>query len=325
MCTAISLLHYFGRNLDLERSYCEKVVITPRHYPIRMRCTQSLDSHYAMIGMAAIAENYPLYYDATNEQGLSMAGLNFPGNAKYFPLSSYQENICPFELIPWILGQCKSVPEARQLLKNTRLVGIPFSKELPLTPLHWLLADPEQSVVVESTDKGLSLYDNPIGVLTNNPPFPYHLQNLCNYKGLSTTDAENLFCKSIFLESYSRGMGAIGLPGDSSSASRFIRAAFTKLNANIPASTQEQITQFFHILDNVAMVEGCVLHEGSFEKTAYSSCCDSQNRIYYYTTYENRQITGIPMRPGDMNAMELIVYPLIKQQQIHYENSKGLC
>ncbi len=110
MCTAATLTtsdHYFGRNLDLEVSFGEGVTITPRNFEFEFRRAEPLRTHHAMIGMATVADGYPLYYDATNEHGLSMAGLNFPENAVYFPEADGATNITPFEFIPWILGQCE--------------------------------------------------------------------------------------------------------------------------------------------------------------------------------------------------------------------------
>ena len=119
MCTAIcyrSNSSYFGRNLDLDRGYGEGVVITPRNYEIKMRYEKSIRSHYAMIGMATVVNDYPLYYEATNEKGLSIAGLNFPGNAVYHHFAEGKDNVAPFEFILWILAQCACVNEARALL-----------------------------------------------------------------------------------------------------------------------------------------------------------------------------------------------------------------
>lgn len=109
MCTALSYRtrdHYFGRNLDLDTSYGEKVCIMPRDFPFPLRTREALETHYAMIGMATVAEGLPLFYEAANECGLGMAGLNFPGNAWYGPEQPGADNIAPYELIPWILGQC---------------------------------------------------------------------------------------------------------------------------------------------------------------------------------------------------------------------------
>ncbi|MBO0462180.1 choloylglycine hydrolase [Enterococcus sp. DIV1298c] len=324
MCTSITYTtndHYFGRNLDLEISYNEQVTITPRNFPFVYRKVPKQTSHYAIIGMAAVVDNYPLYYDATNEKGLSMAGLNFPGNAHFFDEDPEKTNISPFEFIPWILSQCKNVEEARALLADINLVNINFSEELPLSPLHWLLADQEKSIVIESVAEGLKIYDNPIGVLTNNPTFDYQLFNLNNYRSVSTTTPKNHFSDQLDLSVYSRGMGGLGLPGDLSSASRFVKVAFTKLNSVKASTEQESVSQFFHILKSVEQQKGlCDVGNGQFEYTIYSSCCNMDKGIYYYTTYSNSQINAVDMTKEDLDSKELLTYPLIEEEQIHYVN-----
>ena len=279
-----------------------------------------MNTHFAMIGMASVVDGYPLYYDATNEFGLSMAGLNFPGNAVYYPERTEFHNISPFELTPWILGQCKTVAEARNLISRLNLVRIPFSEEIPLSPLHFLLADKHESIVLEPVADGFRIYDNPIGILTNNPTFDFHLHNLCQYRNLTREEPESRFGPGLSLKPFSRGMGAIGLPGDLSSASRFVRAAFTKLNSVSGESEEESVSQFFHILGSVAQTRGCARIGKDFEITLYSSCCNTDTGIYYYTTYENRQITAISMQNENLNSRELVSYPILRTQQIFYGN-----
>lgn len=323
MCTAISYKtndHYFGRNLDLEHQYSETVTITPRNYEFEFRESDNLISHYAMIGMATVVDNYPLYYDATNECGLSMAGLNFPGNAIYLPSREGSDNITPFEFIPWILGKCKNINETKQALSRLNLINVPYSRQFPLTPLHWIISDRESSIVVEPFSDGIHIYENPVGVLTNNPSFDFHLQNLSNYLNLTREDPVNHFSREIDIEPYSRGMGAIGLPGDLSSASRFIRATFTKLNSVTDKSEFDSISQFFHILSSVAQQRGCVRVGDSYEITIYSSCCNTDRGIYYYTTYGNNQISAINLHNVNLDRKDLILYPLIMQQQIYAAN-----
>jgi choloylglycine hydrolase len=323
MCTAITYStqdHYFGRNLDLEFSYHEEVTITPRNFPFAFRCKNTIGQHYALIGMAFVVDNYPLYYDAINEKGLGMAGLNFPGNADYKNECPDADNIAPFEFIPWILCQCASVAEARELLSRINLVDISFSSELPLSPLHWMIADQKEAIVVESVKEGLKVYDNPVGVMTNNPPFDKQLFFLSNYMNLSPEPARNAFAKEIGLEEYSRGMGAIGLPGDLSSASRFAKAAFTRMNAVSGSSEAESVSQFFHILGSVEQQRGCVhLGNHKYEITIYSSCCNMDKGIYYYRTYENPQVTAVKLFAEDLSGKELFRYPLRKEMQILYE------
>lgn len=323
MCTAISYKtkdHYFGRNLDLEYHYNETVAITPRDYPFSFRSGEMLQSHYAMIGMAVAEDDYPLYYEATNEWGLSIAGLNFPGNAVYFPEAADKDNVAPFELIPWILGQCKCLREARILLHSLNITNIPFSEKYPLTPLHWMIADKDTAVVLEQTEKGLCIYENPVGVLTNTPPFPYHLYNLQNYLNVTAHEPENRFSNIVSLTPYSRGMGGIGLPGDLSSASRFTRAAFVKLNSVAEDDENASIGQFFHILDSVAQQRGCCQVGDGYEITQYSCCCNTDKGIYYYKTYDNAQITAISMTEENKTGDRVTAFPLVTRQQIRWEN-----
>ncbi len=324
MCTAITYNtkeHYFGRNLDLEYSYKETITITPRNYPLEFRRKGEVKSHYAIIGMAFVSDNYPLYYDAVNEKGLGMAGLNFPGNAYYHEETKDKDNIAPFEFIPWILSQCANLKEARELLEKINIAKIDFSENLKASPLHWIIADKESAITVESLEGGLKIYDNPVGVLTNNPTFDIHMFNLNNYMSLSTLPPVNNFSKKLNLNPYSRGMGALGLPGDLSSASRFVKAVFTKMNSISGDLESESISQFFHILNSVCQQRGCVyMGDNKYEITIYSSCVNMDKGIYYYTTYENSQITGIDMNKEDLDSKDLISYDLIKGQQILMQN-----
>ncbi len=324
MCTAITYKtnnFYFGRNLDLEYSYNETVTITPRNYPLCFRNGTVIKDHYAMIGIATISDGYPLYYEATNEKGFSLAGLNFPGNAVYFDKAPDKDNIAPFELIPWLLGQFDSVKNAMDALSRLNLWNTPFNEQYSLSPLHWILADKERCVTIESTANGLHIYENPVGVLTNNPPFEYHLYNLANYMNLTSMPPENRFSNLVDLKPFCLGMGAIGLPGDPSSPSRFVRAAFTKFNSVSGDSESESVSQFFHILGSVAQQRGVTnVRADAYEFTLYSSCCNADKGIYYYTTYKNSQITAVDMHKEDLNGKVVISYPLITGQQIFQQN-----
>lgn len=324
MCTAIAYKtkdHYFGRNLDLEYSYHETVTVTPRNYHFRFRNTEDMKTHYAMIGMAYVVDSYPLYYDATNEKGLSMAALNFPDNAVYQGVKEDKQNVTSYELIAWVLSRFQSVEEVVKILEEVNITNQQFNEELPVSPLHFMICDKKRSIVLESITTGLMVYDNPVNVLTNNPPFLYHLTNLNNYMSLSNENPKNNFSDKLPLSQYSRGMGSLGLPGDMSSASRFIRAAFTTLNSVSEDTEEESVSQFFHILNSVYQQKGCVkMDKGIYEKTVYSSCCNTDKGIYYYTTYENAQITEVDMHKEDLDGRELISYELIKKQQINYQN-----
>ena len=308
MCTVISYKNkdsYFGRNLDLERGYGEGVVITPRKFVFPMRCQEPVRLHYAMIGMATVVDEFPLYFEATNEKGLSMAGLNFPENAVYFDFMKEKENVTPFEFIPWILGDCCCIEEAEEKLKKTNLVNISFNKRLPLSPLHWMISDQEKSIVVESVKEGLKIYENPFGVLTNNPPFEFHKIYMSHYMGVNTGPAISKFGEHLPMDHYSLGMGALGLPGDFSSTSRFVRAVFVKENSVANDDEKSSVNQFFHMLNAVAMPKGCVWTPNGYEYTRYSSCCNVNRGIYYYKTYDEFEIQSVNLYDVDLNGSKL--------------------
>lgn len=324
MCTCITYDNgdfYFGRNLDLEYHFGEQVVIAPRNYPFRFRSEQPLFHHYAMVGMASVAEEYPLYAEAVNEKGLGMAGLNFPGNARYMPEQPGKRNVAPYELIPWVLGQCADIEEARNLLGTVSLLAIPFSDHLPLAPLHWMIADRRGCLVLESDQEGVHLYDNPYGVLTNNPPFPYYLEHMGNYVNLRAESPKGGFAEKLNLLPFGQGMGAMGLPGDFSPASRFVKTVFLKYHSQAPCGELESVSQFFHILDGVAMIRGSVVTpEGLPDMTTYSCCVNGDRGIYYYKTYENSRIQAVSMERENLEESVLKKYPLVTEQQIYWQN-----
>ncbi|MBR2047533.1 MAG: choloylglycine hydrolase [Oscillospiraceae bacterium] len=323
MCTAITYRtrdFYFGRTLDLEFSYNAEVTVTPRNFPLPFRHSQTLERHYAFIGMARTEDGYPLYFDGCNEKGLCMAGLDFTGSAHY-GCGSGDRKICHFELIPWILGQCANLREVRSKLEQLHLMGDAFREDIPPARLHWLIADRDQALTLEATREGIRWHENPAGVLTNNPPFEQMLFSLNQYLHLTPEEPENRFARQLRLEPFTHGLGAMGLPGDLSSPSRFVRAAFTKLNAVSGETESESVGQFFHILDTVSQTRGCSRTEdGDCEITVYTCCCNADRGIYYYTTYENRQITAVSMEKEDPEGRELIRYPRMEQQQILYQN-----
>ena len=310
MCTCITYENggfYFGRNLDLDVSFGQTVTITPRNFPLDFSRAGKMERHYAMIGMASASETFPLYAEAVNEKGLAMAGLNFPGNAFYQEPDGKGLEIASFEIIAWILGKCASVEEAEAYLTGMKIVNLSFAPRMPAAPLHWMLADRSKCLVLEAVEEGLKVYENPFGVLTNNPPFPFHQMNMGNYLNLTSKSPKNRFSEGLVLKPCSQGMGALGLPGDASSSSRFVRAAFYKWNSVSEPSEQANVSQFFHILDGVAMIRGSVItDQGTCDITLYSCCMNTQTGVYYYKTYEDSRLRRIDMYQRDLEEKRLI-------------------
>ena len=323
MCTAATYKtkdFYFGRTLDYEFSYGDSITVTPRNYPFDFRFEGRNDNHYAIIGMAHIANDCPLYYDAVNEKGVCIAGLNFVGNAVYAtePCKGKQ-NVAQFELIPWILCQCKDMSEVRKLLGNINITNTPFNEQLTSAQLHYIICDKNECITLECMADGMKIHDNPIGVLTNNPPFDVQMYEFSKYMSLSPQQPNNNY--DLDLQYFSRGMGALGLPGDLSSPSRFAKVAFTKLNSKSADDEKSSVGQFFHILGSVDQQRGCCeVADGKYEITIYTSCCNADKGIYYYTTYNCHKINAVDMHRVDLDSDKLFAYNLIDEEDFFFQN-----
>lgn len=323
MCTSINFKtkdHYFGRTLDMYFSYEQKIIITPRKYRIKFKQLGECNNHFAIIGTGVVENGYPLYFDAANEKGLCVAALNFPDYCVYNRFYDKKLNVTPYELILWILTKYEDIDELLNIINDVNIVDLDFSTELPCSPLHWMVSDKNKSIVIEQTKEGLKVVENKIGVLTNSPPFEFQMVNLSNYMNLSPYEPKNEFNK-LELKPYSFGLGAFGLPGDLSSTSRFVRAAFTKHNSVCANDEISSVTQFFHIMSTVSQTDGCnIVFKDCGEKTMYTSCYNSDRGIYYYNTYSNNQINAIDINKEDLEKDRLITYDFIDQQKINYQN-----
>lgn len=324
MCTAATYRtddFYMGRTLDYEFSYGEEITVMPRNFPLSFRHGGGADRHYAIIGMAHVADGYPMFYDAVNEKGLGMAGLNFAASARYSEPEDGKQNVAQFEFIPWVLSQFASLEQARSAIEKINLVGTTYDSRYPAAKMHWIIADKSGAITVEPTESGLKIYDNAPGVLTNEPPFDMQLFNLNNYMRLSPKQPENSFSDALDLGTYSRGMGGLGLPGDLSSMSRFVRAAFTKLNSLSESGEAESVGQFFHILGSVEQVRGCCeVAQDKYEITIYTSCFNADKGVYYYTTYNNRRITAVDMHRENLDSDSLARYPMLDKEDVLRQN-----
>ena len=323
MCTSITFTtqnHYFGRNLDYEFSYGEEIVILPRNYPISFRYSEGKKRHYALLGMAHIHEGYPLFYDCFNEKGLAIAGLNFVGNAKYNKPMNEGCDVAQYEFILYVLSSFETVEQVKQSLLTLNICDTPYNDAYPCAELHDLIADKKESIVVELQKDGTHVYENSIGVLTNNPSYNIHLALLNQYMGITSRDPENAFSSRIDLKKYSRGMGTNFLPGGLSSTSRFVRAAFTKYNSVCDKDEISSVNQFFHILDSVDQQRGCCeLSSNKYEITIYSSCCNLDDGIYYYKTYNNHQINAVKLSNIDIEGEKMLSYALLDKENINYQ------
>ena len=323
MCTAATYQtrnFYFGRNLDYERSYGESVVITPRNWPLALRRGAVMETHYAMIGMAHMQDGFPLYYDAVNEKGLCIAGLNFVGNAVYHPPVAERENVAQFELIPWLLGRCATLTEARQLLEQVNITDTPFCTGLPAAQLHWMVAGRRLSRGGVGGRRRPCLRRSGGGA--DQQPAVSHAAVRPEQLRTAVAGAagEPLRAGPAAGDIQPRH-GGHGPARGLSSQSRFVRAAFVRANSVSGDGEAESLSQLFHILGSVEQQRGCCrLNDGACELTLYTGCCNADRGVYYYTTYDNGQITAVDMHRADLDGDAPVSYPLVTEMQVRWEN-----
>ncbi len=319
MCTAVfdnSDFPLFGRTLDLEYSNCESVILTPRRFSLDFLHAPPEKEHSAILGIGIIKDGTPLYYDATNESGVAVAALNFPHSCIYRKAKEGSLNLASFEVIPFILSHCGSTDEAKDILSDLNITNEPHSKEFPPSPLHWMISDKRSAIVVEATESGVNIYENSLGVLANEPPFPYHLAHLGSFVSLDSAPPENTLCKGVDVPVLSRGAGGFGLPGDFSSTSRFVRAVFVKNHTKTEDCFTSSVSRFFHILASVSVPFGCVkTHEGREVATHYTSCASLCEFSYHFTTYASRRIRKVSPSEAQTWGDRLFSVPLDEREE----------
>lgn len=312
MCTGVRFSSkdgamYFGRNLDWSCGYGEKVVITPRGYKYQSAFLGEMGGS-AVIGMGIIAENTPLYFDCANEYGLAVAGLNFPGYASYAPdAMDGKMNVAAYEFPLWVVLNFKTVDEVEKALKDVVIVAKPINDQYPVSQLHWLIGDAKRSIVVEYTTNGMEVYDNDVDVLTNQPGYGWHKENLRNYMNLGSKMPEDVKWDKASMKPFGSGSLMRGLPGGFYSTDRFIRVAY--LNTHYPAQDSEadNVSRLFHTLAGVAMIDGgAAMADGAFEKTIYTGGYSAAAQTYYYNTYEDFAIKSVAMKDYELDSGELI-------------------
>ncbi len=329
MCTGLALetkdgLHLFGRNMDIEYSFNQSIIFIPRNFKcVNKSNNKELTTKYAVLGMGTIFDDYPTFADGMNEKGLGCAGLNFPVYVSYSKEDiEGKTNIPVYNFLLWVLANFSSVEEVKEALKNANIVDIPINKNIPNTTLHWMISDiTGKSIVVEQTKEKLNVFDNNIGVLTNSPTFDWHVANLNQYVGLRYNQVPEFKLGDQSLTALGQGTGLVGLPGDFTPASRFIRVAFLR-DAMIKNDKDSiDLIEFFHILNNVAMVRGSTRTvEEKSDLTQYTSCMCLEKGIYYYNTYENNQINAIDMNKENLDGNEIKTYKYNKTLSINHVN-----
>lgn len=296
MCTAMTLQSqsnelFFGRTMDFSHDIIPQLYIVPSSYVWHSSLNNdTLRDSYRFIGLGQKLDGMLGFFDGVNEKGFAAAVLYFAGYAQYnTSIKNNKQQIASVDFLHYILGRCASVKELSALLKNINIVGIPDPVTNTVAPLHWITADRSGAcAVIEPTDRGLELINNPIGVMANSPDFNWHMTNLRNYAEVSPTQTEEVSWDDVRLTPFGQAAGTMPLPGGFTSPERFVRTAYLKTHLPEPKDSAEAITSCFHILGNVSIPKGAVItSRNTYDYTKYTAFINTNTCEYFYKTYDD--------------------------------------
>lgn len=317
MCTAITMKTargecFFGRTMDFSYPLDPQLYVMPENY----RWSDAMDTvlFYNRYRFMGIGQEIPqiTFADGVNEMGFAAAALYFPGYARYSGLEEAEVSgktpVAAVDLVHFLLGSCGSVEAAAEMLDAIEIIGVADSVTRSVAPLHWIIADESgDCAVIEQTDRGLQLFDNPLGVLSNSPDFVWQMTNLRNYMNLSQDQMLPAKWGPVNLVPFGQGGGSLGLPGDFTPPSRFVRAAFLKSHTTAPQDTRAAVVAGFHVLESVSIPKGVVrTARGTDDYTQYTAFMDIMSKTYYIKTYEDSCVS-VAVLPSNEETRE---YPV---------------
>ena len=300
MCTAITLQsqqmeNFFGRTMDF--SYCidPQLYVVPKNYVWdNVLNMHKFCNYYSFIGISQETNGILGFFDGVNERGFAAAALYFAGYAKYnMPMKHMdKEPVASLDFLHYILGRCESIEELREILQDISLVGLPDPVTQTVAPLHWIATDKSgKCVVIEQTEKGLKLFQNSIGVMTNSPDFQWHMTNLRNYMDVSPMQTSESYWGKVQLKPFGQAAGSMLLPGGYTSPERFVKTAYQKTHIQTPKNRIEAINTCFHIMEGVSIPNGVVITDrNTSDYTKYIAFMNTNTCEYFFKTYDNSQI-----------------------------------
>ncbi len=316
-CTGITLKSRNGdtvvaRTMDWSREEMDNMyIVAPRGYtatsilPDGETGGMQFTSKYGYVGLGM--EQAEFIVDGMNEAGLSAALFYFPGYGKYveYDAAYKDQTIADLQLVSWILSQFSTIDELKSAIRNVRIVHVDPRADT----VHWRITDATGAqVVLEIIDGVPQFYDSELGVLTNSPGYPWHLLNLNNYVNLRGGAAEPTMLGGLTLRPFGAGSGFLGLPGDMTPPSRFVRAAFFQSYSIPQQNGFESAMQAFHILNNFDVSTGIQFAIGTSptnmpSATQWTIATDMTNRIIYYHTMYDRTLRSIDLKTIDFETV----------------------
>jgi len=312
----------YGRTMEMGFPLKSAAIVIPRGYamtalgaggkPGAMKWT----GKYAAVGLNAF--DMPVLIDGVNEKGLAGGALYFPDYVGYADPAKADpaHSLAEWDFIGWALTNFATVAEVKAALSGISVVGVADPNLGVVPPLHYTLHDASgASLVVEPVDGVLKVYDNPLGVMTNSPPFDWHLTNLRNYVKISPVNAPPLHVGGEVIPPIGQGSGLLGIPGDPTPPSRFVRALGYALSAEKKPSGIESVRAAEHILNNFDIPRGWVRpgDASAWELTQWSTIADLVNRRFYVKTYDDQVLRSIDLMSLDLDAKTIVTAPLSPQ------------
>lgn len=308
-----SIIH--GRTLEFGVQVDSSVSVVPRGYAFTGTTPQgpglTYKAKYGAVG--AMAFNIPALLDGLNEKGLAVGTFYFPGFADYAALTADNQSsaLSPVEFPNWLLTQFATIEEVKEHLSTVHIVPTVVKQWGPTPPpFHYIVYDKTgKALVIEPREGKLLAYDNPLGTLTNSPNFEWHMKNLRNYINLTSVNAKPLQIDGLTLSPFGQGSGMVGLPGDFTPPSRFVRAAIFTVTALPVATADEAVGQAFHILNQFDIPLGAARAEEDgvvhSDFTQVTCVRDPQSLKYYFKTYDDQTIKVVDLNSFDLDAKSI--------------------
>lgn len=297
-------------------------VVVPRNQELQSLTPSSMDgvkfkAKHGYVGLAV--EQKEFMVEGINEKGLSAGLFYFPNYGKYQPYDETKKDQClaDFQVVSYVLAECSTIDEVKEALGKVRIINIdPRS-----STVHWRFTEPSgRQVVLEIVDEVMHFYENPLGVLTNSPGIEWHWTNLNNYINLEPGNAPEHKFGPLEMKNFGHGSGLLGLPGDFTPPSRFVRAAFFQLTAAQQPTAEESVVQAFHLLNNFDIPTGTEVPLGKASialpsATQFTVASDTHNQKIYYRTMYNSNIRCIDLKAIDFNRVKYHSEPLDKEKK----------
>ncbi|MBM7839824.1 choloylglycine hydrolase [Alkalihalobacillus xiaoxiensis] len=331
MCTSITVNtkegeHFLARNFDfydLPSDY--SVYVIPSKYRwVNAQENRYITGRYGAVGMGIETEGIFGLFDGMNEHGL-MGVIHYLEGFAEFPTQKRrnQLNLAAIHYLLFALTHYRTTDELVQDLGNLNLLAVDLELTEGPPPIHWIFSDRAgKTIVIENTKDGLRVFNNPVGAFSNSPDFRWHLINLNQYTSLTTIQSEEdvVWGNYHLVRSPEMISGNFGIPGDYSSPSRFVRAAFLRNHIDEAVTELDGLQNTMKVLDYCTVARGADIEEGSPSYTLYSAAMCANSLIYYYHPYANNQISAVKLLEEDLTGEELIQYPVSQEQAIHFQN-----